>query len=229
MKKIEILFPEVANLYGELGTINYLKQAFKNESLILTSFDERPKFANEEVDMIYIGPMSEKWQVPVISKLLRYKDRLKGLIEADTPIIAINTGFEIFGSHILERGKEIKALGMFDFYTEHDFSRRYNQKMLLELGTDTVVGTKSQFSRVFNIGEEKAWMRVIKGGGNNPQSSLDGLSYKNFRGTHLLGPALLCNPSLTKLLYSMLRIESEPLYQEIIAENYRERLTYYNS
>lgn len=228
MKKIEILLPEIANLYGELGTINYIKEAFKNEEVRLTGLNDEPRFASEDVDFIYMGALSERWQKPVLEKLRPHKERLRELIEKDVIFLVISTAFELFGSYI-QRGEErIEGLALFDFYTIQDFSRRYNQRMILEMGPATIVGTKTQFSKVYHIAEELSWMKPIAGEGTYPNPSAgDGLSYRNFRGTHLTGPLLLQNPFIVKQLYELLGKHEKPLYYELIKENYEIRLENY--
>lgn len=223
MKKIEILLPEIANLYGELGTINYLKEAFKNEELRLTGLNDEPWFASEDVDFIYMGALSERWQKPVLEKLRPYKERLRELIEKDVIFLVISTAFELFGSYILRGDKKIEGLGIFDFHTIQDFSRRYNQRMILELGAATIVATKTQFSRVYDIPEEMAWMKPLLGEGTYPHLTGDGLKYRNFRGTHLTGPLMLQNPYILRWIYDILGIQDKPLYYDLIKENYEIR------
>lgn len=223
MKKIEILLPEIANLYGELGTIHYLQQAFKDEDVTMTHFNEAFRFVNEDVDFIYMGALSEKWQEPVIEKLRPHKARLCELIEKNTLFVMIATAFELFGSYILRGDKKIEGLGVFDFHTIQDFSRRYNQRMILELGAATIVATKTQFSRVYDIPEEMAWMKPLLGEGTYPHLTGDGLKYRNFRGTHLTGPLMLQNPYILRWIYDILGIQDKPLYYDLIKENYEIR------
>lgn len=227
MKKIEILLPEIANLYGELGTIHYLQQTFKDQEVILTHYNQDFRFVNEDVDMIYMGALSERWQKPVLEKLRPHKERLGELIENNTRFLVISTAFELFGSYIKRENERIDCLGLFDFYTVQDFSRRYNQKMILEMGKARVVGTKTQFSKVYGIAERLSWMRTVMGEGTYPDLKWDGLKYKYFRGTHLTGPLLLQNPFILMCLYDSLNLHEKPLHYDLIKENYETRLLNY--
>lgn len=227
MKKIEILLPEIANLYGELGTINYFKQAFQNQDLTLSSFDKDFRFVNEDVDFIYMGALSEKWQKPVLEKLMPHKERLKELIEKGCVFLMVNTAFELFGRYIQRAGEKVEALGIFDFYTVQDFSRRYNQKMMLEMGAHTIVATKTQFSKVYGIEDSRGWMKPIIGEGTFPDLRKDGLAYKNFRGTHLTGPLVLLNPTIATWVYEVLNLNEKPLFLDLIKENHQIRLENY--
>lgn len=62
--KIEILFPEFCNLYGDISNIKYLKKCLSNQKVkyIETSFDMEPSFVTQDINFIYLGPMTENRQ-----------------------------------------------------------------------------------------------------------------------------------------------------------------------
>ena len=80
MVRIEFLFPEVANLYGDPFNVKYLKNSLKDAEVIETTLTDEPRFVNEEIDMIYMGSMSEKAQVIIIEKLKKYKMSCRSLL-----------------------------------------------------------------------------------------------------------------------------------------------------
>ena len=53
--KIEVLYPEVANLYGDSANIMYLKQILEDATFIETNLNNKPKFIDEKIDLVYIG------------------------------------------------------------------------------------------------------------------------------------------------------------------------------
>ena len=71
--KIEVLFPETANLYGDTHNMVYLKQCLPKAEFIETSLADEPYFANNDVNMIYMGSMKESTQERVIEKLSKYR------------------------------------------------------------------------------------------------------------------------------------------------------------
>ena len=75
--KIEILFPEVCNLYGDIQNMEYLKKCLPEAQFINTNLKDKPAFIKEEVNFIYLGSMTEKMQEKVIQKLLPYRDKIK--------------------------------------------------------------------------------------------------------------------------------------------------------
>mgnify|MGYP006962828017 FL=1 len=87
--KIEILFPEFCNLYGDISNMKYLKKCLPNANFIETAFDEEPSFVKEKVNFIYLGPMTENMQEKVITKLKPYKERIEELIEENVIFLII--------------------------------------------------------------------------------------------------------------------------------------------
>lgn len=69
--KIEILFPEFCNLYGDISNIKYLKKCLSNQKVkyIETSFDMEPSFVTQDINFIYLGPMTENRQEKVKKKI----------------------------------------------------------------------------------------------------------------------------------------------------------------
>ena len=86
--KIEILYPEVANLYGESANVKYLKKCLPNATFIETSLNNKPEFISSKIDLVYIGATSEFHQELIIEKLMPYKDDIKNKIEENQLILA---------------------------------------------------------------------------------------------------------------------------------------------
>ena len=76
--RIEVLFPELGNLYGDHGNIQYLTACVPETEVIYTGNLQEPEFVRGTVDLIYLGSMSEKNQELAIGRLAPYADRLKG-------------------------------------------------------------------------------------------------------------------------------------------------------
>ena len=52
---IEILYPDICNLYGDRGNILFLKENLSNSTIVETRVNEVPYFVNHNVDMLYMG------------------------------------------------------------------------------------------------------------------------------------------------------------------------------
>lgn len=117
--KIEILFPEFCNLYGDMFNMKYLKKCLPEAEFIETALEEEPTFVKENVNLIYLGPMTEKTQEKVISKLLPYKERIIELIGKNTVFLFTGNAVEVLGKYIEnEDGTRIEGLGIFDVYAK---------------------------------------------------------------------------------------------------------------
>ena len=113
--KIEILFPEFCNLFGDIGNIKYLKECLPDEEFIETSFQSEPRFISEDVDFIYMGAMTERIQEKVIEKFMPHKQRINDLIENGTVFLFTGNAMEVLGEYIEDDGRKIKCLGLFNF------------------------------------------------------------------------------------------------------------------
>lgn len=220
--KIEILFPELCNLYGDQGNISLLEHNFDN--LIYTSYDEEPYFINHDVNMIYMGPMSEKVKIKVLTKLSKYKKRIKELIDKDVVFLFTGNAMEIFGKSIETfDGKKVKGLNIFDIDTVETPEDRYNSLYLGKFEDMEIVGYKSQSSK--SVINEKELFTTIKEYNN---SKTEGFRVNNFFGTNLLGPILVLNPYFTKYIFHLLGKDELTFEQELI-DAYNIRLSEYKS
>ena len=79
--KIEVLFPEIANLYGDLMNVKYLEDCIPDAEIIHTSLQMKPRFVDEEVDLVYMGTTTEQGQLLALEKLMPYRDAILKRIE----------------------------------------------------------------------------------------------------------------------------------------------------
>lgn len=133
MVKIEVLFSEVCNLYGDLFNIKYLEKCLgENCEIYYTNISDEPKFVKEDVNMIYMAPMTERTQELVIKKLLPYKERIQELIDKNVVFLLTGNAPEVFGKYIEnEDGSKIEALGILDLYAERNMMARHSSMFLV--------------------------------------------------------------------------------------------------
>ena len=227
--KIEVLFPEVCNLYGDMFNIRYLKQCIQNAEFIETALTQTPVFVNEEVNMIYMGPMSEAMQLIVIEKLKPHKDRIKELIEKGIVFLFTGNSMEVLENYIEdENGTKHEGLGIIDLNAKRDMMHRFNTLFLGNLkDTDMkIMGHKATFSFSYGETKENYAFKSIKGVGINKESNLEGVRINNFFGTYLIGPILILNPDFTKYLMKLIGIEAPKLaYEKEAYECYNIRIS----
>lgn len=225
--KIEVLFPEFCNLYGDISNIKYLKKCLPNAKFYETAFDEELIFTKEKVNFIYLGPMTEKMQEKVINKLKPYKERIKELIDENVVFLVTGNAIEIFGKYIEnEDGTKIDALDIFDIYAKRDMLHRHNSIFIGNWENIKVVGFKSQFTFAYGNNENDYFAKVEKGIGLNKESKLEGIQKNNFIGTYLLGPILILNPMFTKKIIEKMGIEDVKVaFEEDTIAAYNQRLS----
>lgn len=223
--KIEILFPEFCNLYGDMFNMKYLKKCLPEAEFIETALEEEPTFVKENVNLIYLGPMTEKTQEKVISKLLPYKERIIDLIEKNTVFLFTGNAIEVLGKYIENEDEtSIEGLGIFDVYAKRDMFHRHNSFLIGKYEDIEVIGFKSQFTMLYGDNTNMAFLEVEKGIGINKESKLEGIKKNNFIGTYLIGPLLILNPLFTKKILEMLGVESRVALKEETMAAYEERI-----
>lgn len=208
-KTIEILFPEFCNLYGDISNMQYLRKCMPEANFIETAFDEEPTFVKGQVDMLYLGPMTERMQEKVIQKLQVYQERIQELIEENVVFLLTGNAMEIVGDYIQkEDGSRIEALKLFPIYSKRDMMHRHNSHFIGKFEDIDIVGFKSQFSMSYGDNEKNYFATVEKGIGLNSQSKLEGIRKNNLIATYLIGPILILNPLFTKKIIEMMGVRT---------------------
>lgn len=224
MVNIEVMYPEILNLYGDTGNILYLNKWLKNDARIFyTGINDEPKFIKEKIDFIYFGPSTESNQELVIKKLLKYKNEIKNNIEEGTKFLVIGNSLELFGKYIEKvDGTKIKCLGIFNVYSKRVDRFRFNENTIgVTKDNISIVGFKNQMSHLYGD-DNNYFINIVKGTGRNLNSKNEGIMYKNFIGTYLLGPILINNPYFTKSIFK--DINKKLLYEDILIKSYKERI-----
>ena len=199
--KVEVLFPEVCNLYGDLMNVEYLRRSAGGFDVIETSLKSEPYFAsNDDVSLIYMGTMTESAQELVLKALRPYKERIESLIDAGKIFLITGNALEIFGEYIEnEDGSRIECLGIFKTHAVRKMLERYNSLYVGKFAEDMdIVGFKSQFTHSY--GEFEGLFKTVRGDGLNPETKAEGIKKNNFFATYIIGPILVLNPPFTVFL-----------------------------
>lgn len=215
--KIEVLYSEAANLYGDLFNIKYLEQTLPDAQVIYTGLNDTPAFVSEKVDLIYMGPMMERFQQVIIEKLMPYREKIKELIENDVVFLITGNALEIFGSKI----DDMEALGIFETTAKRNFAKHHNSCFIGKFEDMYMVGFKSQFGQSYN--NSHLFISVANGYGLNNDDKFEGIKYRNFFGTYLIGPLLVYNPPFTQYLLKVLGQDAEIAYKDSVYKAYEIR------
>jgi CobQ-like glutamine amidotransferase family enzyme len=205
---IEMLFPEIANLYGDNANIEFLSRCLPQARIVRTGLNETPAFASGNVDLVYLGPLTERGQLRAIKRLIPHKDRINQLIDSGTHFLFTHNAMECLGTRITndEMNYDEAGVGIFDFSTEVAMFERYTGKVMgtFDGVSQPIVGYKSQFSMVSSSPDVPGFMNTTRGIGRNPTTHVEGVRRNNFIGTSLIGPILLMNPHFAQWLLSSL-------------------------
>ncbi len=223
--KIEILYPELCYLYGDLMNIDYLRRSLPEAEIIRTSLKTPPAFLQGDVDLICLCSMTERAQELVTEALRPHTKKIEELIDNGTAFLVTGNALEIFIRHIEnEDGSRIETLGLFDLVAKRRMMDRYNSLYLGKFGDIDIVGFKSQFAHAY--GDDAAGLfDTVRGAGWNPGAKPEGIRKNNFMATYVLGPLLILNPPFAKYIMGLLGAQDRPLAFEAAAmDSYALRL-----
>ncbi len=228
MKTIEVLYSEFGNMYGEVYNAMFLDKASEEIEVVYTSLHREPHFLNHKIDMIYMTNIRDGKTYVILEELKKYKDRLAEMIENETIFLLTGNALELFGSYILENGQKTEGLGLFNYYVEKDFTIKYASWVKGWFNDIEIIGHRNQFSKCHNI--EQPFIQVTDGSGSDidsTDSKIEGIHYKNFFATYLLGPFLIMNPLFTKYLLGLLGID-QMNFEEPVMKAYQKRMEYFH-
>lgn len=222
---IEVLYPEVAELFGDAWNHRYLKECMPDAEFTETHLDDEPAFVSRNVDMVIMGAMTERAQEWAIERLMPHKERLRELINGGTLFLMTSNAAEVFYDYIEnEDGSRVQALGLVPFYAKRDMMHRHSDIVSCNFDGMQLVGFKAEFTQTF--GEEKDALAVMQlGTGRNKTSKLEGIHINNFISTGIVGPFLMMNPPFVKYIMTLLGVKEPTLkYEEVIYAAYADRL-----
>ncbi len=234
--KIEVLYPELCNLYGELGNIRCLKESLPDAEIIETHIKDKPRFLDEEINLVYMGTMTERAQLLVIEALAPHKNTISERIAAGQTVLVTGNAFEVFGKEIIEDDVKVaEGLGLFNFVAKRSSIHRVNHLYVGDFvsseGADPIkiVGFKSLFGYSYGDGLKDKLFDTVLGYGTNEEIREEGIRVNNFMATYLTGPLLILNPLFTEWLMNDLMgaKESSVAHREAAMDAYNYRLEEY--
>ncbi len=210
--KIEVLFPEFANLFGDCWNWRYLARCLPEAELILTGYGDEPRFVSERVDMIIMGAMTEHGQELAIKKLMPQRDRLRQLIDTGVVFLMTANAGEVFCEYIEnEDGSRIAGLGLVPLHARRDMMHRYNSIELCTFEDMELVGFKAEFSQLYGDNSGFGFAEAKYGIGINKKTKHEGVRIKNYFSTSLVGPFIMMNPPFVKYLMRLLGVQEPSL------------------
>ena len=230
MKKfvIEVLYPEYNNLYGDRGNAEYLKKkltlaGYEVETIETSLFDE-PKFVNDNVDILLMGPCQEKHQLIEIEVLKKYREALENRIENGGVTLATGNAFEIFGDYIEDpKGEKHHCLKFFPYYAKQFSRLRYNDCSVGEFDGMQITGFKNLLSHAYGENQHP-FLTMKTGAGMNKETKVEGVHKNNLFATYHTGPILPLNPQFTDYLIKLVDCDYVGVALEYEQKAYESRI-----
>lgn len=229
------LYPELMNIYGDIGNIICLKKRCEWRDIKVEIKELNPGFSDNELNscnLILMGGAQDKQQSIVNKDLRKHKKTLSEMIEKGTPGLFVCGGFQFLGNYYKDsEGNKIDGLGIFDLHTINPTSKepRLIGNIAIDISdtlkltsspskihNSVVFGFENHGGRTILGKNSKPFGKVLKGHGNN-DDGFEGAIYKNCIGTYLHGPILPKNPQLADYLLKLAINEKklDPLDDEL--------------
>ena len=194
------LYPDLLNVYGDVGNILVLKHRAEERGIKVNVVDVslNDKFNKDEIDIVFFGGGQDYEQSIVSEDLKTNKEEvLRQYIEEEKVLLAICGGYQLLGKHYISpNGEKLQGLGILDIYTEGGEKRLIGNTVIYNEDFDeTYVGFENHSGRTF-INGLKPLGKCIHGYGNNGEDGYEGCIYKNTFCTYFHGSLLSKNPEL---------------------------------
>ena len=200
------LYPELLNLYGDMGNILTLKKRCEWRGI---SVEYNPICLNDTIrnhDLYFIGGGQDKQQQDVAKVLYKNKNLLSDERDLGAVFLGICGGYQLFGHYYQPFDAEkLQGISLLDAYTVAG-KKRFIGNVTVEtdfLNPNTLVGFENHSGLTYLQGETKPLGKVTTGNGNNGQDGFEGARFKNVFGTYLHGSLLPKNPQFADLLISL--------------------------
>lgn len=223
--KIELLFPEVCNLYGDLQNAYYLQRCCDTLELVETDLKSRPRFLDEEIALVLMGSTTEQGLRLAADALRPVCGEIAARLAAGQRILLTGNAPDVFGQYIVsDMAERIEGLGLLPGHAEYHMMQRHNSFFLGDFEGMDVVGFKSLFGHTWGAPEENGWFTARRGVGRNPGTKLEGFRAGGLMATHLIGPLLILNPPLCRWLLRDMGLPDTPAFEEAAMDSYRRRV-----
>ncbi|MDU6877254.1 type 1 glutamine amidotransferase [Clostridium tepidum] len=201
------LYPDLLNVYGDIGNILVLKYRAEQRGIKInvSNISIRDKFLTDKYDIVLFGG-GQDYEQAIVSKDMveTKKDDLTEYIEKGKVLLAICGGYQLLGKYYTTpEGEKLDGLNILNIYTEGGDTRFIGNTVIKnEEFNETYVGFENHSGRTY-IGDLKPLGKVIVGNGNNGEDKKEGCIYKNTFCTYFHGSLLSKNPELADRLLSI--------------------------
>lgn len=181
------LYYDIMNLYGDTGNVKVLEYHLKEQGIDYNidykSIDDKIVFS--DYNIVFIGASNEENRFICLDHLIKYKKDIKKYVEDGGYFLATGNSVSMFGKSLYERD----AVGLFS-YDVCESKERISKEVILENNIcSSIYGFVNHQDIVNNLDSD---MYLFDG---------EGIHYKNFFGTFVLGPILSRNPEFLEYFF----------------------------
>ena len=202
--KICHLYPDVLNLYGDVGNIICMKKRleWRGIDVSVTGVKLGEVLDWEAFDLIFIGSGREDEQMALLADLHEHKAAaLRSAARAGVCILAIGGGFELLGkSYENLKGEKFDFAGVLDMSVKAGRDRATGNYVFSVPGCGEVVAFENHSGRAYPAQDLEPLGSIVRGHGNNGEDGTEGARYKNVFGSYGHGSLLPKNPALCDLI-----------------------------
>ena len=222
--KICHLYPDILNLYGDLGNVLCLRRRLEWRGIesSVTRVPLGSSLRLSDYDMLFIGGGQDFEHELLAAELKRGSGlELRSAIEDGMCTLSICGGFQMLGRQFkTAEGKSFDFAGVLDMHTVAGKERMtgdYKFRCGESVSGSIVVGFENHSGKTRLGPSLQPLGTVISGHGNNGEDGTEGAHYKNCYGSYSHGPLLPKNPEfcdhilLTALERKYGRAELAPL------------------
>lgn len=203
--KILYLYPDILDLYGDIGNIKVLKYRLEKRGFkaIIKKYSidyEKPNF--KDYDLVFAGGGADNEQQILSEDLAKYKKEIKEAVDSGVFFLLICGAYQLFGKYYKGvEGNIIPGLEVFDYYTEaiEDRKKRCIGNTIIETNLEgesiKIIGFENHGGQTYGV--QNFFGKVLYGSGNKFGDECEGFMKKNVIATYLHGPLLSKNPKLT--------------------------------
>lgn len=226
------LYPDLLNVYGDIGNILILKYRAQQRGITVNIFNVslKDKFEGKNYDIVFFGGGQDYEQSIVSDDINETKKfAISEYITAGKVFLAICGGYQLLGKYYTTpEGEKLEGLGILDIYTDGGDTRFIGNTVIHnEEFNETYVGFENHSGRTY-INSLKPLGKVITGYGNNGSDGYEGCIYKNTYCTYFHGSLLSKNPEFADRLikealqqkYSEIALDSIDDSFELKAKDY---------
>ena len=202
------LYPELLNIYGDMGNIYALKKRceWRNIEIEIHNINTGCDINPDLFDIYFIGGGQDKQQIDVAKEMQKQKENLKQAAENNAVMLAICGGYQLLGKYYLpHKGEKLEGIGILNAYTIAG-NKRFIGNVTVKsnfLSPETIVGFENHSGLTYLEEGTTPIGKVITGNGNNGKDLTEGARYKNVFGTYLHGSLLPKNPQFADYLIKL--------------------------